>query len=99
MMIKTTDSYEPVSHVWILIDDKVEIEESPNHNKHHSDIWGNEVWDNPIRGYFSEKKCLVSCHSYQGVDRKIIKKIEKALDKKGLVGIYFKGEIKELCEV
>lgn len=99
MINDNTQSYYPISHVWILINNKIEIEESPGHSLCHCDFWGDDVWNNPNRGYFSEKNSVASCHSYEGIDKKMIKKIERALDKAGLVAIYYKGKTKELCEV
>ena len=97
MLQKTTDNINKITHVWIEIDGKIEIEPSPNHSIHHSDVWGDEVWENPIRGYFSENEYLVTCHSCSGISKETLNKIERKFDKLGLVALKFHGVIKELC--
>lgn len=95
-MEKTTESCYPISHVWIYVDGNIEIAESKSHEKIHADIWGEEAWDNDIRGYFCDKKSIVTCHSR--IEKSLLKKIEKGLEKQGLIAIYYKGQLKELCD-
>lgn len=92
MLELTTKGYS-ISHLWALVDGGIEIKESPNHDKCHADIWGDEMWDNEFRGYFDEKNGIVTCHSYNGVTKDFVNKIERKFDREGLVPIYFKGKI------
>ena len=95
MLQKIHEMPEKITHVWIEIDGKIEVEESPNHSKYHSSIWGPEAWDIDTRGYFFENDYTVTCHCPISVAT--LNKIERKFDKLGLVALKFCGDIKELC--
>lgn len=82
-----------------FIDGGIEIEDSPGHEKIHAKVWGDEMWDNEFRGYFDEKTGIVTCHSYNGITKEFLNKIERKFDRAGLVAIYFKGKVQGInCE-
>lgn len=80
-----------ISHLWIMIDEKVEIKSSPGHEKIHAEIWGSQAWDNRIRGYFYEESGTVTCHG--AVSPEILKKIERKFDQEDHCAIYFRGTV------
>jgi hypothetical protein len=84
-------SANKMTHLWILMDNKILIEASPGHKDIHADIWGNEAWDIRTRGYFFEEEGIVSCHG--SVQKGFVNKLEKAFDKKDLIAIRFHGYI------
>jgi hypothetical protein len=95
MLEVTHKTVSRISHLWILLENKVEIVESPGHEKIHAEVWGEEAWEIPERGYFCKETGIVTCHSHLGISKEIIKKIERKFDKADLVSIYFRGKIKE----
>jgi len=97
MLEKTNQNIVKMSHIWIEIAGKIKIAESYNHEHYHSDIWGDDAYQNPVRGYYSEDLGLITCHSNKGISKAMLNKIEKKFDKEGLLAIYFNGILEELC--
>lgn len=60
----------------------------------HAHVWGDNVWDQSIRGYYDEKTGTISCHSFEPVPKRTVRKIMKAFESQGLICLKFKGEIK-----
>ncbi len=85
-------SSDTISHLWILIDGKIEIAEAPGHKKIHKDVWGTQAWDINERGYFRESCGTVTCH--RPIENSLLRKIERAFDKANLCALYFSGPVK-----
>ena len=57
------DFFAAVSHLWLTNKDgKVEIHEKTD-GLIHADVWGQAAFENPQRGYFSEKYGIVTAHT------------------------------------
>lgn len=96
-MLEVTENRQgTITHLWILIDNKIEIKESQNHEHYHVHFWEG-AWDIGERGYFCNETSTVTCHT--AIEKSVINKIERKLDKEGLVAIYYKGRVKELQSV
>lgn len=94
-MLKTKNYIKNIDYLWILLDGKVEIKKNESTCDMHCDYWGEEVWDNPNRGYFEEKTNTVTIHASEKIGRDTVKKIARAFEKEGLIAIYLKGNFDE----
>jgi hypothetical protein len=89
-IVNEKPSGRKITHLWILIDGKIEIAASPGHERIHAEVWEG-AWDIRTRGYFFEEEGIVSCHG--SVQKGFVNKLEKAFDKKNLIAIRFHGYI------
>lgn len=96
----SVDKCGEMTHVWVIDEEGFKIAESPNHNKFHEDVWGSEVNENPVRGYVYEHYGVVTCHHDNGINKKTIRKLERELDKLGIVVFKYRGKVADsLVEV
>jgi hypothetical protein len=68
------DFYSTKSHMWILDPETKKVRMSKKQLIHAS-IWGEWVWNQPLRGYYNDNYGLVMCHGF--VDDELMRKLSK----------------------
>ena len=80
-----SSNFQKEMELWIHIGGKVYTEKSPHHEVTHAVAFQElvedteEIWNNPIRGYYYPSRGVVTCHSFSDLTPPIIRAISKAI--------------------
>lgn len=66
MLVETAtvpgEFFEKFDYFWVLVDGRVEKKIREYSGNIHADLWGESVWQNSKRGYYSQDMGIVYCH-------------------------------------